>query len=207
MSRIEITTERFASMGKVAQVEWCMDIDPKTGISIWWKIFDLEEMLEWSLSGNGCATFCADRGMGIKYEIEKQRGSNNRVVSVRTVGFAASRRSRKMLKVPTEVRKWITSGLPCAMCGTKAGIEVDHKDGNKSILEDPSLKDFQPLCKHCNTRKREVCKKCKKTGERFDAKELGYGMSWTVGTKKFQLQTPRCKGCYWYSPLEFRKEM
>ena len=70
----------------------------------------------------------------------------------------------------------------CAMCGVRGNsentqIEVDHKDGRKddsrvSDLSTQAFDDFQALCKACNDKKRQICKKCKETGYRFDARKI-----------------------------------
>jgi hypothetical protein len=56
-------------------------------------------------------------------------------------------------------------------------IEIDHKDGRKndlhiSDLHTQKIDDFQPLCKAANEVKRQICKKCKETDKRWDAKNL-----------------------------------
>lgn len=42
-----------------------------------------------------------------------------------------------------------------------------------------TLEDFQPLSKPANDAKRQFCKECKRTGIRYDAKQLGYTVSFT----------------------------
>ncbi len=56
-------------------------------------------------------------------------------------------------------------------------IEVDHKDGRKDDLRvsdsnAQTFDDFQALCKACNDKKRQICKKCKESGYRFDATKI-----------------------------------
>ena len=167
----------------------------------------MEKAVGFPLRGNGSPFFQSDRGLGLKYKLEKQRDNGNKLSSVRTIGFAYYHEINRSLAIPPEVRKWILSGQPCAMCGTTSNIVVDHKDGNKQPLENPSKDDFQPLCNHCNTVKREICKKCNETGKRFDAKILGYKISWLEGTDNYQPQSPRCRGCYWFSPHIFRNKL
>jgi hypothetical protein len=65
-------------------------------------------------------------------------------------------------------------------------------------------KDFQPLSKAANNAKREHCKKCKESGVRFDAKNIGYPVSQYKGNTKYQ---GTCVGCYWYSPSDFRDKL
>ncbi len=47
--------------------------------------------------------------------------------------------------------------------------------------ENQRLEDFQPLSKAANDAKRQFCKECKRTGIRYDAKLLGYPMSYYSG--------------------------
>ena len=90
-------------------------------------------------------------------------------------------------------------------------IEIDHKDGRKnderiSSLEGQKIEDFQPLCKVANDVKRQICKECKKTNIRWDAKNIkGNPYSYYEGNEKYTEELG-CKGCYQYDPVEYRKE-
>jgi hypothetical protein len=192
-------------MFRIESIEMAMNINPNTGVSVWWDIAQLESIVGFPLRGNGSPFFQSDRGLGKKYMLEKQRDKGNTLSSIRTIGFAYHHQTHRASGIPLEVKRWLSSGLPCAMCGTTTNIIADHKDGNKEPLPSPNIHDFQPLCYHCNTVKREVCKRCSEDSVRFDAKSLGYCISWVVGIDKFQPKYPRCLGCYWYSPVEFRK--
>lgn len=98
----------------------------------------------------------------------------------------------------------------CVCCGAKLDIEIDHKDGRKdnervSNQETQLLSDFQPLCKHCNDLKRQICKECKATGKRFNGREIaGNPIDWTEGDENYNEEIG-CKGCFWYDPEAFRK--
>ena len=97
----------------------------------------------------------------------------------------------------------------CILLGTSK-IEVDHKNGRKN---DPRVMntrtqmvdDFQPLSKAANDAKRQHCKECKDSGNRFDAKRLGYIISYYKGGKFHSNKIDGCIGCFWYDPIEFRK--
>ncbi len=100
----------------------------------------------------------------------------------------------------------------CTMCGARSNsentqIEVDHKDGRKddlrvSDLNTQTLDDFQALCKACNDKKRQICKKCKENGYRFDAiKVPGNYYSFYEGEAEYD----GCVGCYQYDPIQYRK--
>jgi len=88
-------------------------------------------------------------------------------------------------------------------------IEVDHKDGRKDDwrVSDPKtqqLDDFQPLCRAANLIKREICKKCKETDIRWDAKNIkGNPYSFYKGDKQYTKELG-CVGCYQYDPVKYR---
>ena len=73
--------------------------------------------------------------------------------------------------------------------------------------EDQRLEDFQPLSKAANDAKRQFCKECRRTGIRYDAKKLGYPMSYYKGAAEHHNEPNACEGCYWYDPLEFKKHL
>ncbi|RVZ00555.1 restriction endonuclease [Helicobacter pylori] len=100
----------------------------------------------------------------------------------------------------------------CAMCGVcgnseNTQIEVDHKDGRKddlrvSDLNTQTFDDFQALCKACNDKKRQICKKCKESGYRFDATKIpGNRYPFYEGVAEYD----GCVGCYQYDPIQYRK--
>lgn len=99
----------------------------------------------------------------------------------------------------------------CVVLGTSKP-EVDHKNGWKNdadVMSTASQKfeDFQPLSKAANDAKRQFCKECRKTGKRYDAKKLGYPMSFYYGDENHNEAENGCIGCFWYDPIEFRKHL
>jgi hypothetical protein len=89
---------------------------------------------------------------------------------------------------------------------------VDHKNGMKNEArvmknEDQKLSDFQPLSKAANDAKRQYCKECRRTGIRYDAKLLGYPISYYACGRTHNNEEDACVGCYWYDPLEFKKHL
>ena len=62
--------------------------------------------------------------------------------------------------------------------------------------EDQKLSDFQPLSKAANDAKRQFCKECIKTGIRYDAKKLGYPMSYYKGGATHHHEENACESCY-----------
>ncbi|EKE26459.1 MAG: hypothetical protein ACD_4C00283G0005 [uncultured bacterium (gcode 4)] len=103
----------------------------------------------------------------------------------------------------------------CIVLGTHTSWDYktapDHKDWRKNNLETMNTKtqkieDFQPLSKPANDAKRQFCKECKKSWQRYDATKLWY----PVSVVKWDLQYDEklwCKGCFWYDPIEFRKNL
>ncbi|WP_120831065.1 HNH endonuclease [Helicobacter pylori] len=100
----------------------------------------------------------------------------------------------------------------CAMCGARGNsentqIEVDHKDDHKddsrvSDLNAQTFDDFQALCKACNDKKRQICKECKETDHRFDARKIpGNHYPFYEGEAEYD----GCVGCYQYDPIQYRK--
>lgn len=103
----------------------------------------------------------------------------------------------------------------CVMLGVRGfsentRIEIDHKDGRKSDerVSDAAtqkIEDFQPLCKAANDVKRQICKECKASGKRWDAKLIkGNPYSFYEGDLNYQ-DDLGCVGCYQYDPVEYRK--
>lgn len=74
------------------------------------------------------------------------------------------------------------------------------------LNKNQQLYDFQPLSKAANDAKRQFCKECIQSGLRYDAKQLGYPISFYQGTLQYDT-TNKCVGCFWYDPIEFRKHL
>mgnify|MGYP001221617616 FL=1 len=89
-------------------------------------------------------------------------------------------------------------------------IEIDHKDGRKddhriSDTKTQKLEDFQPLTKAANDAKRQICKRCKKTAKRWNAKNLkGNPYPFYEGDENYTKELG-CVGCYQYDPVAYRK--
>ena len=104
----------------------------------------------------------------------------------------------------------IIKGMNCLVLGT-SNPEVDHKNGRKNdkrVMNTKTQKitDFQPLSKAANDAKRQHCKKCKETNIRYDAKNLKYVKSVTVGSLEYETGIG-CIGCYWYDIEDFRHKI
>ena len=153
--------------------------------------------------GNG-GSWCREDGpLGHQYNIERHK-SGGRIDFIRLHGFKKVPIAKP---IPAHIRQAILL-LPCVVLGT-SGVEVDHKDGRR---DDPrladiarvTLADFQPLSKAANNAKRQHCKDCRETNERFDAKRLGFSVSQTQGNGVYR---GSCVGCFWYDPVAFRQAL
>lgn len=159
---------------------------------------------------NGAGWSRDDGSFGRKYRIErdKSRTPGNKTDAIRTIGFKTD--SAYTSYIEPEIKKTIQAER-CVILGT-SNPEVDHKNGMKNedrVMknEDQRLSDFQPLSKAANDAKRQFCKECKNTKKRYDAKQLGYPMSFYEGGLYHDNEENACIGCYWYDPIEFRKHL
>lgn len=150
-----------------------------------------------------------DGTFGKKYLIERDKSitPGNKTDAIRTVGFNDGDYSQH---IRADIKRKIKSQR-CVVLGT-SNPEVDHKNGMKNEArvmrnEDQRLSDFQPLSKAANDAKRQYCKECIKTGIRYDAKKLGYPMSYYKGVAEHNNEENACEGCYWYDPIEFKKHL
>jgi len=159
--------------------------------------------------GNGMSWARKESTLAKKYIIETNKNltSGNSVDAIRLAGFNSDNSSQY---ISAAIKKVIKSKR-CVVLGT-SNPEVDHKNGMKNESrvmqnEDQKLSDFQPLSKAANDAKRQFCKECRETGIRYDAKLLGYPMSYYFGGATHHGEENACIGCYWYDPLEFKRHL
>ena len=149
--------------------------------------------------GNGGDWCRRDSSLAKTYNVVRRK-RNNAIVAVELQGFN---------KTPTErpinaTHKREIKAMRCVVLGTSSP-ECDHRDGR---LDDPRLSDtkkqrltdFQPLSKAANAAKRQHCKNCRETGQRYDAKQLGFKQSQIKGNGQYR---GTCVGCYWHDPRRF----
>lgn len=163
--------------------------------------------------GNGWSWGRASSPLQRKYKVEVDRTKTpgNRIDAIRLTGFNKeqhfSQAIRKDICDAIRKRKCVMLGVNGTSENTK--IEVDHKDGRKNDMRvsDQStqrLEDFQPLCKAANDIKRQICKNCKLTDKRWDAKNIeGNPYSFYDGDENYT-EEQGCVGCYQYDPVEYR---
>ena len=153
---------------------------------------------------NGCQWGRDNGPLGKEYIIERYKDGG------RIVWYKLHGRNKTPKKSPIGRKiKNELKGQPCAVTGLTSNTEIDHKDGR---YDDPDASDvkkqgpehFQTLIKLVNVAKREHCKKCRKTGNRFDARDLDYPVGWVRGGERY---IGTCVGCYWYDPREFRRSL
>ena len=196
-------------MTKIELFEELAQVD-ENGCSRWVSVDEFVGKYQGLQLLNGAGWSRDDGAFGRKYIIErdKSRTPGNRTDAIRTVGFNTGELSYAYIK--PEIKRVIQSKR-CVILGT-SNPEVDHKNGMKNESrvmqnEDQRLEDFQPLSKAANDAKRQFCKDCKRTGIRFDAKKLGYPMSYYKGGAEHHFEEDACIGCYWYDPIEFKKHL
>lgn len=171
------------------------------GHTDWIAIDELVALDERFTLGNG-GSWCRDDGPLKDYRIERKK-QGNRIVKIRLTGKQEAPKERQ---INPAVRKAIIRQR-CAVLDVGTNIECDHKNGrydSHQMLDASKQKpeDFQPLSKAANTAKRQHCKDCKETGNRYDAKQLGYAVGW-LGHGDQNFKQWGCGGCYWHDPKLF----
>lgn len=161
--------------------------------------------------GNGLGWGRKGSTLDKKYYIEKKRKGdvkNGKIEAIKLNGFKEEDIfSQSIRKDIIDYHK----DSPCAMSGLTIDIEIDHKNGRKDDekvmkLENQEIGDFQPLNRNINLLKRQKCRRCKETGKRFDARELGFNIGWTVGKEEYEEEIG-CNGCFWFDPIDFRRSL
>jgi len=149
-----------------------------------------------------------------KVETDKTITSGVKINRIRLNGLNSLVGSKFSQSIRADIKKEILTKR-CVVLGTTRSCnhktEVDHKDGRKNNAavmktSTQNLSDFQPLSKPANDAKRQFCKECANTGKRYDAKILGYTVSFTEGTLKYDT-VHKCNGCFWHDPVDFRQKL
>jgi hypothetical protein len=187
----------------------------KDGISRWVYSQEFTGKYKDLKLGNGGSWCRASSALAKEYNVEtdKSKTPGNSIDAVRLCGFknetTFNQNIRQDIKDFYKEQNCVMLGINGNSENTK--VEIDHKDGRKddpriARLETQSKEDFQPLCKAANDVKRQICKQCKKTDKRRDAKNLkGNPYSYYEGDENYT-QECGCKGCYQYDPVEYRVE-
>lgn len=180
----------------------------KNGISRWVKKSDLVGEFSPLFTTNGNHWY-RNKGLN-KYIFEKSKDSDGETMW-RFNGFNDTKVNRYILpKIKKEL-----STKKCAHTGFNSiksnQIEIDHKNGRYNGIEVSDITkqvidDFQPLNRQSNLQKRSSCNLCKKTNKRFDAKCLGYSVSYIFGDENYDKKI-KCVGCYWHDCIKFKEEV
>ncbi|MCM1308573.1 MAG: hypothetical protein NC223_08245 [Butyrivibrio sp.] len=196
---------------KITKTELFLELakPDENGVSRWVKISEFSGKYADLTFGNGASWARKESTLAKKYIVEfyKDDTPGNSIDRIRVNGFNDVSYSQH---ISASIKREIKSRR-CVVLGT-SNPEVDHKNGMKNedrVMEntDQRLSDFQPLSKAANDAKRQFCKECKRTGIRYDAKKLGYPMSYYSGIAEHNYEEDACVGCFWYDPIEFRKHL
>lgn len=181
----------------------------ENGVSRWVSIDEFVGDYARLKFGNGASWARKELPLAKRFivEFDKKITPGNRIDRIRLNGF---RNEDSSQYIRADIKRAIKAQR-CVVLGT-SNPEVDHKNGMKNegrVMrnEDQRLEDFQPLSKAANDAKRQFCKECRRTGIRYDAKLLGYPMSYYYGAAKHHNEENACVGCYWYDPIEFKKHL
>ena len=196
-------------MTKIELFEELAQVD-ENGCSRWVYVTEFVDKYQGLQLLNGAGWSRDDGPFGRKYLIERDKSitPGNKTDAIRTVGFNTGKSYSSYIDSSI---KTVIQSKRCVILGT-SNPEVDHKNGMKNedrvmLNENQRLEDFQPLSKAANDAKRQFCKECKRTQKRFNAKLLGYPMSYYAGTEHHNFEENACIGCYWYDPIEFKKHL
>ena len=186
----------------------------KDGISRWVKTTEFIGKYKDLQLGNGGSWCRASSSLSKKYivEFDKSLTSGNSIDAVCLNGFNTNKTFSQNIR--SDIKDFYKN-QNCVMLGIQGNsentkIEIDHKDGRKddwrvSDVKTQKLEDFQPLCKAANDAKRQICKKCKETDKRWNAKNLkGNPYPFYEGDENYTEELG-CVGCYQYDPVEYRK--
>jgi len=146
-------------------------------------------------------------------ELDKRQTKGPSIDRLRLVGFNTEPTFNQAIR--QDIRQALMKEN-CVMLGINGTsentrIEIDHKDGRKDDfrVSDPAtqrIEDFQPLCKAANDAKRQICKRCKETNKRWNAKNIaGNPYPFYEGNEDYEDELG-CRGCYQYDPVEYRKQ-
>jgi hypothetical protein len=184
----------------------------ENGVSRWVNVSEfVGEYRDLFFTGNGASWARSDGTLGKTYTIERDNEltNGNTIDRIRLVGFNPQAKFNR--NVRADISRFYEK-LKCVVLGTSTPKpQTDHKNGRLDDLRVGNTKtqtyeDFQPLSRHANTAKRRHCNVCKDTGNRYDARLLGYPVSVVEGKLKYK-KPLGCVGCFWYDPLEFRKKL
>lgn len=185
----------------------------KNGISRWVSVSEFIDEYKVLQLGNGGSWCRGSSSLSKKYivEFDKSKSSGNSIDAIRLNGLndklTFNHNIRQDIKQFYKNQNCVMLGINGKSENTK--VEIDHKAGRKdnhriSNTKTQNFDDFQPLSKAANDAKRQICKKCKETDKRWNAKNLkGNPYPYYEGDENYT-QELGCVGCYQYDPVEYR---
>jgi len=186
----------------------------KNGFSRWVNVSEFNGEYKELQLGNGGSWCRKSSSLAREYNVEfdKSTTSGNSIDRIRLNGFNTDKSFNHNIR--QDIKDYYKN-QNCVMLGINSNsentkIEIDHKDERKddhrvSNLKTQKLEDFQPLSKAANDVKRQICKKCKETNKRWNAKNLkGNPFEFYYGDENYTEEVD-CVGCYQYNPVEYRK--
>lgn len=187
----------------------------KKGVSRWVSVSEFVGNYKELKLGNGGSWCRASSALAKKYiiEFDKSVTRGNSIDKIRLNGFNNSEVFNQNIRQDIKDFYKNENCVMLGVCGISENtkIEIDHKNGRKndsrvSNLQTQTLEDFQPLSKAANDVKRQICKRCKETNKRWNAKNIkGNPYDFYKGDENFT-QELGCVGCYQYDPVAYRKE-
>ncbi len=200
-SKIVLIVERIAKINKKG-VSQFISIDPKDLRKKGCKVNEVGLFK----TNNGVPYLRKDAPLSRRYMIErKYHRTNGSLLGFKLIGFNNNLYFSR--SIPQEIRKAILAKYhyKCIWCGSGDRLEIDHKNGRYNNVSN-NVNDFQLLCKSCNDKKRERCKKCQATGQRYNVQQtisnVLYKKAFTCGTCKYNDKIG-CKGCFLYDIEDF----
>ncbi len=177
----------------------------KNGMSRWVSVTEFIGKYQGLQLGNGGSWCRNNSSLAKEFELEfdKRQTLGNSIDRIRLNGY--NTRCVFNQNIRQDIKNYYSQQC-CTMCGASGNsentqIEIDHKDGRKDS-NTQTFDDFQALCKACNDKKRQICKKCKESGYRIDATKIpGNYYSFYEGEAEYD----GCVGCYQYDPIQYRK--
>ncbi|CCF82059.1 hypothetical protein HBZS_125100 [Helicobacter bizzozeronii CCUG 35545] len=185
------------------------------GFSRWVSVSEFSGKYQELQLGNGGSWLRPSSSLAKKYKIEvdKSQSSGNSIDRIRLVGFNTeivfNQNIRQDIKDFYKNQRCVMLGVCGKSENTK--IEIDHKDGRKNDLRvadvsSQRLEDFQSLCKAANDIKRQICKTCKETNLRWNAKNIAGNPYAFYAGDEHHTDELGCVGCYQYDPVAYCQE-
>ncbi len=142
--------------------------------------------------------------------LEVKNDKGNSITHIKVYGIKDSNEYLSRYIRP-DIREYFKNSK-CVVCGN-GDIEIDHKNGlynDKRVLDSKTqvIDDFQPLCRHCNQRKRQSIIVTKNTKKRYKATDIPqmsiWGIDFILGNEEYDENDINAMvGTYWYDPIAF----